>query len=387
MPAKLLRRVAEEGIFSHVYNSGVENIDIFKDRQDYEVFLGFLKDYVSPVSSEIPKKEFTIQGRSFRGTPRQPNNYLGKVELIAYRLTPSHFHLILHQNIPDSLGNFLRSLCTRYSIYFNKKYNHSGALFNGPYKSIHIKDLSQLLHFTRYLHRSPDNGENPIEIYTSYPEYLGQRESSWVKTNAVLSAKGIDDYRDFVEKYQLDQAERDLLEGIPIDGKNPHIENGVHAVDTASVSSDETTEFPDKTPPEPVLKPRPRIIEYGLATGIFIILLSFGMNNVRISQAKHFTNSIVLSESTSLMPSPTPNLTPTNSPEPKIMVTVKTANASVSANIRKEPSLQSEIIGTAKNGEVFESVSIGLEWDEIKLGDGSIGFILSKLIQIDQTNN
>jgi len=385
MPAKLLRRVAEEGTFSHVYNNGVENIAIFKDRQDYEVFLGYLRDYLSPASSEISKKEFTIEGRSFQGTPRQPKNYLGKVELIAYRLTPTRFHLILHQNTPDSLANFIRSLCTRYSIYFNKKYSHTGALFNGPYKSIHIKGVSQLLHSTRYLHRSPDNGEDPIKIYTSYPEYLGQRESSWVKTGVVLSVKGIEDYKDFVEKYQLNQEEKDLLGGIPIDGKKPHLENIVHTVDAAPVSSDETTAFPAKTPP-PDLKPRPRIFEYGLATGIFVVLLSFGMNNVRLSQAKHFTNSPVLSESTGLMPSPTPTPTPTNFPEPKIMVTVKT-DASASANIRKEPSLQSEIIGTAENGEVFESVSIGPEWNEIKLNDGSIGFILSKLIQMDQTNN
>ena len=385
MPAKLLRRVAEEGTFSHIYNNGVENIAIFKDRQDFEVFLGFLKDYLSPVSSEVPKKEFTIQGRSFRGTPRQPKNYLGKVELISYRLTPTHFHLIMRQNTPDSLGNFIRSLCTRYSIYFNKKYSHSGALFNGPYKSVYIKGISQLLHFTRYLHRSPDNGEDPVKIYTSYPEYIGQRQSSWVKTNAVLSVKGVDEYKDFVEKYQLNQEERDILEGVPFDVKAPHKEEVLYAPDTVSASSHGTPELSHKAPPTD-LKPRPRIFEYGLAMGVFIVLLSFGLNNVRVSQARYSTNSPVLSESTSIMPSPTAALPPTGSPEPKIMVTVKTADASVSANIRKEPSFQAEIIGMAKNGEVFESVSIGPEWNEIKLNDGSIGFILSKLVLIDQTN-
>ncbi len=388
MPAKLLSRVPEEGIFSHVFNNGVENLNIFKDRQDYEVFLGFLRDYLSPISSEIPKKVFTVKGHSYHGIPHQAKNYFNKVDLVAYRLTPTHFHLILQPNTPNSLGNFIRSLCTRYSIYFNKKYNHSGALFNGPYKSTHIKDFVQLLHFTRYLHRSPDNGEDPIKVYTSYPEYLGQRESSWINTKVVLSTKGVNNYRDFVEKYKLDQEEKDLLEGIPTNGEKPHIENTVHIIDdTAAISADETTEFPNKTPPEPDFRPRTKIFEYGLLSGIFLILLSVGLNHVNTSQAKHSTNSPVLSGSTSLAPSPTSTLSPIDSSEPKILVTVKTADASTSANIRKEPSIQSEIIGMAKNGEVFESVSLGPEWDEIKLDDGSIGFISSKLIQMEQTNN
>src|SRR3989344_6029163 len=149
MPAKNLLRVTEEGAYIHVFNKGVENRVIFTEPQDYEIFLGYLRDYLSmPSDPESKKKDFTVNGRTFRGTPHQPKNYFQKVELVAYCLMPNHFHLLLHQQTKASTERFIRSLCTRYSMYFNKKYKRMGALFEGPYKSVHIKVQLQLLHLT-----------------------------------------------------------------------------------------------------------------------------------------------------------------------------------------------------------------------------------------------
>src|SRR3989344_6913923 len=180
MPAKNLYREDKEGIYSHIYNKGVEKRIIFNDEKDYEVFQGFLKDYLTiPQDPENIKKEFSVHGRIFRGTPHQPKNYFNKVELIAYSLMPDHFHLLLRQKARGSLESFIRSLCTRYSIYFNKKYQHTGALFEGPYKSVQIKDKTRMLYLTRYLHHAGG--------YSSYARYLGKMATSWVNPEIVQS--------------------------------------------------------------------------------------------------------------------------------------------------------------------------------------------------------
>src|SRR3989344_2988402 len=226
MPAKNLQRENEEGIYSHIYNKGIEKRVIFKDEKDYEVFQGFLKDYLTaPQDPESIKKVFTVHGRIFRGMPHQPKNYFSKVELIAYSLMPDHFHLLLRQKARGSLESFIRSLCTRYSIYFNKKYQHTGALFEGPYKSAQVEDEPRLLLLTRYIHL--------VQGHSSYAEYLGTKETSWVKPKVAQSYfnkvktdlfKGADSYKDFVEKYELGQKENELLEGITLEGDTQHLE-------------------------------------------------------------------------------------------------------------------------------------------------------------------
>src|SRR3990167_10261433 len=140
MPARNLSRINEDGVYLHIYNKGIENRAIFNDKQDFHVFVGFLEEYLStPKDAEATKTVFQVHGKTFKGTPHQPKNYFNKIELIAYSLMPSHFHLLVNLKQKDALQGFIRSLCTRYSMYFNKKHQRTGSLFQGPYKSILIR--------------------------------------------------------------------------------------------------------------------------------------------------------------------------------------------------------------------------------------------------------
>lgn len=286
MPAKNLQRVAEGGIYCHVYNKGIENKIIFADDSDYQVFLGFLEEYLStPSSHESKKAEFTVNGRVFKGVPHQPKNYLNKVELIAYNLKPDHFHLLLHQKTEKSLQAFIRSLCTRYSMYFNKKYNRTGALFDGPYKSVQIEDEKGLILLTHYLHKSGD--------YSTYPEYLGQKSTPWVKTKVVLSANSGDpNHKEYNKNYELNPEEKILL-----------AEFAIHNIDQHLARRD---------PEAIVLKPWSRIPELLVASTVFILLLGFSIRNIATTAKNPEANSTILGTNTiAASPSPTP------SPEPK----------------------------------------------------------------------
>lgn len=212
MPAKNTIRLDVENSFYHVYNRGVEKRIIYKDEQDFKVFLGYLKGYLSP--KEDPTKtraKFIINGTVSIGIPHQPKNYFGKIELISYCLMPNHLHFILRQIEKASVERLMRSLQIRYSMYFNKKHNRVGPLFQGVYKSKMIQDENYLLHLSRYIHLNPsEHIKDLTKAYSSYAEFLGIRKTSWIHPEAILQyfntakrnlVQKSNSYKSFVENF------------------------------------------------------------------------------------------------------------------------------------------------------------------------------------------
>lgn len=215
MPAKnTIKTFVKDGYY-HIYNRGVEKRIIFADTQDYKVFLKYLKEYLSPPSNiENLKTAIIVQGTSLKKIVRQHKNYNDKIILVAYCLIPNHFHLLINQKETRIMENFMKSLVTRYSMYFNKKYNRVGPLFQGIYKAALISDDSYLLHLSRYIHLNPkEYTKNLVDTYSSYADFLGSRKAKWINPKIILDffnkdvaqgLKKINSYKDFVEKYEAD---------------------------------------------------------------------------------------------------------------------------------------------------------------------------------------
>ena len=380
MPAKNLSRIDEEGIYSHIYNKGIEKRTIFNDKQDYETFQDYLRDYLTaPKDPDRIKENFKVHGQIFRGTTHQPKNYFNSVELIAYSLLPDHFHLLLHQKTRGSLERFIRSLCTRYSMYFNKKYQHTGSLFDGPYKSVHIKNEPHLLHLTRYLHHTGS--------YSSYPEYLGKRITSWVNTKIVLSffGKGANSYKDFVEQNELSQKEKELIESFTL-------EDGIQHLEKRDLVNNDPLEIPaepaEQIHQNPNLNPLQRNLEFLATTVVFLLLVTLGIRNIISSTATDSDPSPLSSvlskvESKIYHPLPTPAVlaitTATEEAKPKIILTIKIDGAA-GVNIRQKPATDSAKIGQAHDGDTFEFVSMEPDWYEVRMATRS-GFISATYIR------
>ena len=73
------------------------------------------------------------------------------VEIVAYCLNPNHYHLIVKQISEKGIERFMQKIGTGYTNYFNKRYERSGALFQGKFKSIHIDSNEYLLHLSVYV--------------------------------------------------------------------------------------------------------------------------------------------------------------------------------------------------------------------------------------------
>lgn len=188
MPSKNSLKIYVENGFYHVYNRGVEKRIVFETDQDYKVFLKYIKEVLSPLDEQIPNTKVVMQGLSLQSVRRPVKSYYGKIEMLAYCLMPNHFHFLVKQHEKTSLEGLMRSLMTRYSMYFNKKYDRVGTLFQGRYKAVFVKDDAYLLHLSRYIHLNPgEYSSNLLDTYSSYADYLGVKNTSWIKPEEIMS--------------------------------------------------------------------------------------------------------------------------------------------------------------------------------------------------------
>lgn len=185
--------------YYHIYNRGVEKRNIFLDEQDYAVFLSYLKTYLLPKDEENLNAILQSTTAGAREKDKAAhllrlNNFSDEIELLCYSLMPNHFHLLVYQYSGDAIDRFINSLGTRYTKYFNRRYSRVGRLYQGVYKAVLVETENQLLHLSRYIHLNPFNwlgipvsklNQNPLP--SSLMEYLGQRRTSWVKADRILS--------------------------------------------------------------------------------------------------------------------------------------------------------------------------------------------------------
>ncbi|MCR4278184.1 MAG: transposase [Candidatus Berkelbacteria bacterium] len=214
MPQRNSRKTYIEKGYYHVYNRGVEKRTIFDSDQDYKVFLGYLRQYLTPPSLDNSPNLSQSDQKAY-----QTKCYADVIQLGAYVLMPNHFHLLIKQENISAMKEFLQSLSTRYSVYFNKRYNRVGSLFQGRYKAVTIKTDEQLVHLSRYIHLNPTDLGVPITSlssfkYSSYPSYLGESVRPWLNEKMILSffqdsrqRNSVKSYVKFVEDYAEEQLE------------------------------------------------------------------------------------------------------------------------------------------------------------------------------------
>jgi len=143
-----------QGEIYHIYNRGVDKRDIFMDDSDRFRFIHDLYEFNDKKSS-IKLNSF-INNLAEVGLPqikRGQRELL--VEILAFCMMNNHFHLLVRQKEENGITDFMRKLGTGYTNYFNKKYERSGALFQGKFKSVHIENESHFMYLPIYIHLNP----------------------------------------------------------------------------------------------------------------------------------------------------------------------------------------------------------------------------------------
>ncbi|MDR8392162.1 transposase [Aliifodinibius sp. S!AR15-10] len=104
------------------------------------------------------------------------------INIIAYCLMPNHYHFLVQQKGEQPVRKFVQRLFNSFTKAFNKKYDRSGTLFEGPYKAVCVEDTSYLIHLCRYIHRNPLDAKLVNRIgewpFSNLKEWLGMRNGS-----------------------------------------------------------------------------------------------------------------------------------------------------------------------------------------------------------------
>ena len=100
-------RLDAPGVIHHIMIRGIEKRRIFRDDKDREQFLNRLAQL-------LPKTDTACYGWVFMA---------------------NHAHFLLRSGV-TGISNLMQRLLTGYAVYFNRKYDRHGQLFQNRYKSI-----------------------------------------------------------------------------------------------------------------------------------------------------------------------------------------------------------------------------------------------------------
>ncbi|MFH1653449.1 MAG: transposase [Pseudomonadota bacterium] len=189
----------------HIFNKSIAKYVIFKSETDYIRFTMLLK-YNIP---QIRHGDFStfLNEYALRNHTKQPRptfDCTSLVQIKAYCIMPTHFHLLLKQLKDNGISIYMQRLLNSYAKYFNIKHTRKGPLWQSRFKNVLVETEEQYLHLTRYIHLNPTSAglvAKPEEwIYSSYHEYISMSGS----TNRICKFKETPDfdpdtYRKFVE--------------------------------------------------------------------------------------------------------------------------------------------------------------------------------------------
>lgn len=182
------------GVVLHITARGNHRNDIFRDQEDFQIYLGLIKEAL----------EF----------------YNGEFEVYAYCLMDNHVHLLVKCK-EKHISMFISRIHSLYAKIFNKKYRYIGYLFQNRYFTEVIENDSQFLSTCRYIHLNPIRAKmvgKPEEYeWSSYSMTIGLSEEKIVNSEKILnyfkSSSSRILYRAFVEsliKNNLSEEENEV---------------------------------------------------------------------------------------------------------------------------------------------------------------------------------
>jgi putative transposase len=122
-----LPRILPADVAVHVIQRGNNRQNCFVDTQDFRVYLNWLREYSCKQNTAIH----------------------------AWVLMTNHVHLLCTPSCEGAVSAMMQALGRRYVRYFNSKYERSGTLWEGRYKSCLVQDDHYLLQVYRYIERNP----------------------------------------------------------------------------------------------------------------------------------------------------------------------------------------------------------------------------------------
>ncbi len=190
-------RIDYPNAWHHVMNRARRGQDLFVDKADYQRFIDLLQEITE----------------------------LFNVNLAAYCLMPTHYHLMLQT--PDAnLSRCMRHLNGVYTQRYNVRHSCDGTLFRGRYKSILVDADNYVLQLVRYIHRNPLNAglvkRLDQYVWSSHKGYLSKAKKwNWLYKHFVLDmlTTQINSQIQIYKQFMAQEQDEDLVR--VLNSKNP----------------------------------------------------------------------------------------------------------------------------------------------------------------------
>lgn len=156
------RRLGDKG-YLHVIARGNGQQIIFEDDQDYYF-------YIKLMSRNSKELDITI---------------------CSYCLMSNHVHMLIYYSEHDNVAEFMKKIGIRYSYYYNKKYDRTGHLFQGRYKSELVDSEEYFLSVNRYILQNPlKAGISTVRDYPWSSYNIYDRKNSFVDASLFIDLLG-----------------------------------------------------------------------------------------------------------------------------------------------------------------------------------------------------
>jgi len=150
----------------HIIQTGNDSQLIFREPDDYQQFLTWLKEST---------REF-------------------KVAIHAYVLMPNHLHLLATPSTAEGLAQTMQRVGRYYVPWYNAKYARSGSLFQGRFKTSLIDAQQYFMLCSRYIESNPVRSQLVSEArdypWSSFPHHAGLRPDPVITDHALYWALG-----------------------------------------------------------------------------------------------------------------------------------------------------------------------------------------------------
>lgn len=174
--------------YYYLCNKCLDRRLLFRENEDYLYFIYLLYYFNRPAAVELRHLNLDFSNRKTSHFRLKDSAPLPYVKIIGFCLLPDSFSLIVKQLASNGISNFMQKLGTGYSLHYNKKYERSGPIFCGSFKSIYLDKsvidkaliFIHLLPSRLFTHSSLKNRYLKIKkyVWSSLPYYLGQRNWS-----------------------------------------------------------------------------------------------------------------------------------------------------------------------------------------------------------------
>lgn len=184
MPSILLSRDFQQGHCYHLRHQTTKESSLFFDQNDYKSFILTLSYYLrfprgTPLSwvPRLNTKTITKRQQTYKKDNLLP------CTLHAFLLLPTHFHLVLTENLggeKPGISELMRRLSVGYAMTYRKKYGGKGTIYQGKYKMLDC--TTHLNALINWLHSHPQTNQAYLRdpSHSSLNDYL-QTPRPWLK--------------------------------------------------------------------------------------------------------------------------------------------------------------------------------------------------------------